>query len=234
MILPTRFLAVNVCAQARVDALDLRFSENPSIFDGVAAHVEQHAAPGTIHIPEPGRVRAEMLLTLFDEEEGRPIASFSPVPAPNVLGNKAEFLGVHQQNAGLPACRDHAIRFLERPAQWFLNDDVLAGGRRGDHLGMQVVRDRHRDDVDILAVEQVPVVGKAVRNAAFRRETGGLAWSPPEATATISASGSMHSAAAWMSLMNPLPIIPTRTFSMESSACLSRPEQVSGASEWLL
>ena len=80
----------------------------------VAAHVQQHAAAGAVDVPEPGRVRAVVLLALLDQEDVAQRALVDQLLGADVLGREAELLGVHQLDAGLAGRRRSSRR--PRPA----------------------------------------------------------------------------------------------------------------------
>src|SRR3989442_10634602 len=67
-ILALRAIAMHLRRHVRVHAFDLGFAEEPPAKgDTVTAEVHDRAAAGLFDVPEPGRVRAGVLLALLDE-----------------------------------------------------------------------------------------------------------------------------------------------------------------------
>ena len=83
----------------------------------------------------------------------------------DVLGGKAELLGVHQLDALLLAGGDHRVGFPQVQAERLLADHVLAGARRVHRpLAVQPVGDAEDDQVHLRQVEQRPIVGEPARD----------------------------------------------------------------------
>ena len=81
-------------------------------------------------------------------------------------------LGPHLDDALVSTCgAQHPLTFAHSPGQRLLDVDVLAGGAGQDrHERMPVIRRRHDDRVDVLAVEHAPEVGEGGRVVAGHRD----------------------------------------------------------------
>jgi hypothetical protein len=97
--------------------LDLRLAQNPTrVFDGTAAHIERYTITGTVHIPEPEHVRAEMFLGLLGQEWSSDCAFLDERLDTIVFRHKEKSLGVHQQHTHFLASFNHLAGFLEGDA----------------------------------------------------------------------------------------------------------------------
>ena len=144
--------------------------------DAVAAHVHEHSAAGALGIPEPVRMRAEVLLALAHQVHRPQRALVGQLLGPHVLGRKAELLGVHQKHARPAAGRDHLVGLGQRAGKRLLADHVLAGGGgRHRDLTVQVVGGADADDVHVRLLDQRPVVGVVAGNAVRGRKPLGIA-----------------------------------------------------------
>src|SRR5699024_5252577 len=66
----------------------------------------------------------------------------------------------HTDGAGLSPCANHVSSFIERVCQWFLADDMFAGGEGIDHHLMMKMSGRGDiDDIDGLVGDEHAVVG---------------------------------------------------------------------------
>ena len=74
-------------------------------------------------------------------------------------------------NSVLLAGRDHAIGFAQVAAERLLDDDVLAGARRGDgRIAVEVVRKAEIDELDVRPLVELLVACEGVRDAMALRE----------------------------------------------------------------
>ncbi len=221
VVLARGLVPVDVGAHLGVDALDRRLAQHPAaVFDRVAAHVQQHAAARSLHVPEPGHVGAVVLLGLLDQERLAHGALVDQRLGPHVFGGEQQLLGVEQVHPRLLAGGDHLVGLLQRAAQRLLAHDVLAGAGRGDgHLGVLVVGQRQRDQLDVVAGQQLPVVLVGVRDPALVGERLGLARRGRGHGQQVGL-GTTRSAWACRSAMKPLPMMPYPTLSMP--VCLQR------------
>ena len=112
-----------------------------------------------------------MLLALLHHVELPYGAFLHQLLGPHVLGREADGLRVHQLHLALLAGVDDGVRIFQGVGDRLLEDDVLPGFRGGDHdLAVEVVRDPHHNHVNILAIEQLPVVGRVGGDFPLARE----------------------------------------------------------------
>src|SRR5262249_55231925 len=72
--------------------------------DAVAAHVHGDAAARTLHVPEPARVGAVVLLGLLDQVDLAQRPLIDELLEPDVFRRETQLLGVHQLDLG-PSAR---------------------------------------------------------------------------------------------------------------------------------
>ena len=165
-VIPLRFAGVNGRLQIAVHAGDGRFAEHPAgELDTMAAHVQHHATAAPGHIPKPGSMGTIVLLRLLDEIDGAQRTLIDQLLEPDILGSKAQFLGIHQLHTGSIARGDHAIALLETGRHRLFNDDVFAGGGgRLRRFTMEVVWQAEHDQVDLLHLQHRSVIDKPMGN----------------------------------------------------------------------
>jgi hypothetical protein len=77
----------------------------------------------------------------------------------------------HQRHARLVDAAADRVRILERQRERLLDEDVLAGGERGEHdLGVRLRRDEDADGRDVRIGQQLRVVSVQPRLRERRRE----------------------------------------------------------------
>ncbi len=176
VILGLRAIAVDEGAELGRGRLGRSLVVDPAReLDPVAAHVHEHPAAGALGIPEPARVRPEVLLALAHEIHRPQRALVGQLLRPHVLGREAQLLGVHQEHSRLRAGGDHLVGLRQRARERLLADHVLAGRRgRNRDVAMQVVGGADADDVDVRLLDQRPVVGVVAGDAVLGREALGV------------------------------------------------------------
>ena len=155
-----------------VDAGDFGARQHPpEELEGVATHVERHAAAGPIGVPEPRRVRPIVLLRLLHHVDVAQRPLVGELLEPHVLGREAELLGVHELDARSVARVDHGIGVSKVQAEGLLADDVLPRlGRRDGRFGVQVVRQSQDDKIKFVHREHVAIVREVVAYSVPVRE----------------------------------------------------------------
>jgi hypothetical protein len=176
VIFAAGFVSVYVGAHMAENAPDFGSAEEPvTEGDAVTSHVHKNAAAGAIDIPEPGGVRAEVFLGLFDEVDLAESAFVGHLFGFDVLRGKEQFLSVEKEDALAPAGVDHEIGFLEGHAERFLADHMFAGvGGVDGHLGVQCVGGGDGDQLDVGFGEHLAVIGEPAGQVMFAGELFGV------------------------------------------------------------
>ena len=179
----------------------------------MAAQVHQRAAAGLLDVPEPVGVRAGVLLALLDEVDVAERALVRHLLRLHVLRREEQLLGVHEEHAlrrgrrrssrrPPPASRRAASRRRR----------ACRRARRRSSSGVQPVRRRDRDHLDVRLAQQLAVVGDTsagCRSAARtpRRCPASARRPPPPRPRRASAGSTRSGTSAW----NCEPMIPTLT-----------------------
>ena len=123
--------------------------------DGVAAHVECHAAAAATCVEKPAGVGPVVLFRLLDQMDFAERAFVDQLLEPHVLGREAKLLGITQHYAGPFAGGDHPVALGEVHRHRLFDDDVLAGfGGQACRLAVQVVGQAEHDQVDLAEVQE--------------------------------------------------------------------------------
>ena len=117
-----------------------------------------------------------VLLRLLDQVNFSQRAFVYQLLEPEILGCETQLLGIPQHDPSPLAGGDHPVAFREVQGHRLFHHHVLPRlGRAAGHLAMQVVGDPENHEVDVLEVEQVPIVSKMMGDRALRGETFGMA-----------------------------------------------------------
>ena len=100
----------------------------------VAAHVHEHPASGTLDVPEPFGVRAEVHLGLLHEVHLTECTLVGHLLRLAVLRREVQLLGVEEMDAVLFGCLVHAVALGDRHRHRLLHHHVLACRRCVDAI----------------------------------------------------------------------------------------------------
>ncbi len=112
-----------------------------------------------------------MLFALLDQKDFAQCATLRQLTGPRVFRRETERLGIHELHVRIVTCRDHGIGIVERRRQWLFTDHMLASFSSGNrHLGVQIIRQCQRNDVDLVEFQQISVIGQRPGNVVPFRE----------------------------------------------------------------
>ncbi len=119
-------------------------------FGAVRAHVQQRAATGQLGIPEVRGVRAAVALARPERRQPPDRAGLDHLVHPDRLDGEDDVLHVQVVDAGRLDQADHLGR-LDRvaPERLGAGDALAVPGRQPDRLDVEVVRQRHDDEIDL-------------------------------------------------------------------------------------
>ena len=164
---------MDVSPQVRIGAQYLGApQEPPGEPDPMRAEIEQRPAPSSLHIPEPLRVRTEVLLALFNQVHFAKGAGVCHLFRLAILGGEEKLLGIEQQHTVGAAGLDHRVSLGRCDTERLLADNMFARPPHGNgHFAMQSVGSGNGDRLNSRVSRQLFVIGINLRNLVAIGET---------------------------------------------------------------